>query len=108
TVLGFLGIDLPVPVWWFVAYAGFIFLNGYDTALFFRTAVALAVASLAVLAWFWALALPQFDLALALQVPAREFGTPWLPNGLIGIAWAIPFAVWFYVCLEQTPLASEE
>lgn len=49
-----------------------------------------------------------FNIALALDIPKGEVGSTWLPNGLSGIAWAIPFATWFYVGIEAVPLAAEE
>jgi ethanolamine permease len=102
------GTDLADPFWWVALYVVFLFLNACDVGLFFRVGVLLAVASLAVLAWFWVLALPEFRLDLALDVPPAVTGTAWLPHGIAGIAWAIPFAVWFYLALEATPLAAEE
>ena len=32
----------------------------------------------------------------------------WLPFGWKGIAAALPFAIWFYLAIEQLPLAAEE
>lgn len=102
------GLSLPEPLLWAVLYALFAGINIYGVVLFFRVAVLLAFAAVAVLAVFWFEALPFFELHLALNTPARLGGTPWLPNGFVGIAWALPFAIWFYVAIEQVPMAAEE
>ena len=31
-----------------------------------------------------------------------------MPKGWLGIAWALPFAIWFYLAIEELPLAAEE
>ncbi|MBI1774037.1 MAG: amino acid permease [Proteobacteria bacterium] len=103
-----IGWNISDPTWWVVLYALFLFLNAYDIVLFFRTAIVLSVMSLAVLVVFWAAALPNFHIDFALQISAKAYGNAWLPNGLTGVAWAIPFAVWFYLAVEQVPMASEE
>src|SRR5262249_37874814 len=105
TTLHLAGLDIPEPVWWLVLYALFLFLNAYDVALFFRTAIVLSIVSIAILAVFWASAIPHFELRWALDMPPGPHGNAWLPNGLTGVAWAIPFAVWFYLAVEQVPMA---
>ena len=102
------GVHLPEPVWWAVLYGIFAAINIFSVALFFRVAVILCTAALGVLVLFWYEALPFFELHLALNTPAGLGGTPWLPNGLAGVAWALPFAIWFYINIEQAPLAAEE
>jgi ethanolamine permease len=103
-----LGLSLPDPLWWALLYGIFAWINIYGVALFFRVAATLCFSALAVLALFWTEALPFFELHLALNTPAQAGGTPWLPNGLAGVAWALPFAIWFYINIEQAPLACEE
>jgi ethanolamine permease len=102
------GLDLPRPFWWLGLYGLIVSLNARGSALFFRVAVILASLALAVLAAFWALAAGVFDASLLLDSTPRPAGTPWLPNGTIGVAWAIPFAIWFYLAIEEVPLAAEE
>jgi ethanolamine permease len=51
--------------------------------------------------------LPRFEVARLLEIPTGT-GSPWLPKGLVGIAWAAPFAIWFYLAVEQVPMAAEE
>ena len=38
----------------------------------------------------------------------REGGGPFLPFGIGGIFKALPFAIWFYLAIEEVPLAAEE
>jgi len=101
-------LSLPAPVWWAALYVLFIGLNMHGAATTFRVAIALSFVALAALVGFWVVALPAFDLSLALNVPASPGGTAYLPHGLAGIAWAIPFAIWFYLAIESVPLAAEE
>jgi len=104
----FWGIALPEPLLWAVAYAIFVLINIYGIELTCRIALLLTVVALGVLAYFAIVALPHFDIRLALDVPVTARGSSWLPNGMTGIAWAIPFAVWFLVDIEMLTLASEE
>ena len=88
------------PGWWVICYAVFVALNVFGVALSFRFSIFIAMASLAVLAVLWIGAIPKFDLARwALDVPSR---------GTIGVAAALPFALWLYLGIEQLPLAAEE
>ncbi|BBK42947.1 amino acid ABC transporter permease [Allostella vacuolata] len=102
------GLDLPNVVWWAVLYAVFIGLNVHGVVTLFRLAIGLAVVALLALVGFWVRAVPHFDLALALDILPAAGGSTWLPNGLVGIAWAVPFAVWFYLSIEAVALAAEE
>lgn len=102
------GFGIPEPVWWALLYGIFAAVNIYGAALFFRVAVTLCACALAVLVLFFIEALPFFELHLALNTPAARGGTPWLPNGLAGVAWALPFAIWFYINIEHSTMATEE
>lgn len=102
------GVDLPDFVWWGALYVLFVIFNVLGVVALFRLAITLALLALAALVGFWVVAVPAFDLTYALDVVAAPGGSTWLPNGLAGIAWAIPFAVWFYVGVEAVTLAGEE
>jgi ethanolamine permease len=102
----FSGIGEPF-IWIFVLIA-FVVLNTWDTKLFFRSAFVLAIAPLIVLGIFWAEAIPRFELDQLLSIKAGVGDSEWLPNGMLGIAWAMPFAVWFFLKIEIITLASEE
>lgn len=97
------------PLWWLGAYAVFVGLNVAGVEITFRFTVVITVLALAILVVFWIGALPHVDVARnALDVEPGPGGTPWLPHGIPGILAALPFAIWFYLGIEQLPLAAEE
>lgn len=97
------------PLWWLLAYALFIGLNVVGVEMSFRFSVAITLLALLILVVFYIGALPNFDLmAHAFDIPAEEGGTRWLPFGWKGVLAALPFAIWFYLAIEQLPLAAEE
>ena len=101
--------DSAEPWWWLAAYVAFVGLNIAGVEQSFRFIVAIALVALAILATFWLVALPQVDVArFALDVPPAPGGTEWLPFGWRGVAAALPFAIWFYLGIEELPLAAEE
>ncbi|MBI3451640.1 MAG: amino acid permease [Rhodospirillales bacterium] len=71
-------------------------------------AIVLATMALGVLATFWITAIPHFDLRFALDFDAEFGGSSWLPRGVSGVVWAMPFAIWFYLAIEQAGVAAEE
>ncbi len=96
------------PLWWLVSYALFVGLNITGVEITFRFTVLITVLALGVLLVFWVSAIPHFDLKWALNVEPEADGTRWLPKGYIGILSALPFAIWFFLAIEQLPLAAEE
>lgn len=107
-VFGLTAAHLPDVAAWMICYAIFTAINIYGIELTCRIALLLTVMALAVLAVFAAGALPLFDISQALDVPVGPGGSPWLPNGMVGIAQSIPFAIWFLVVIELTTLTAEE
>ncbi len=97
------------PVWWAVAYAVFVGLNVWGVEVSFRVAVAITLTALGILAVFFAAALPQVDLVrFAFDVPPDPGANAFLPHGWAGVFAALPFAIWFYLGIEELPLAAEE
>jgi ethanolamine permease len=96
------------PLWWLAAYVVFVGLNIAGVELSFRFAVWITLLALAILAVFYVGAVPHFDWALALDVPPEAGGSRWLPRGWAGVTAALPFAIWFYLAIEELPLAAEE
>lgn len=93
------------PLWWILAYAVFVALNVWGVELSFRFSVFIAMAALAVLAVLWIGAIPHLDFSRwAFDVGNGQ----WLPHGMPGVLAALPFALWFYLAIEQLPLAAEE
>ncbi len=105
---GYLGVifDTPpeyAPVWWLATYAVFVGLNVLGVEVTFRFTVAITVLALAILGVFYVGAIPHLDLARH-AIGARGF----LPEGAAGVFRALPFAMWFYLAIEELPLAAEE
>ncbi len=100
--------DAWAPLWWALAYAAFVGLNIAGVEVTFRFTVFVTVLALAILVVFWVGAAPQFSLERALDVPPQPGGSRWLPHGWAGVFGALPFAIWFYLAIEQLPLAAEE
>ncbi|MFM6981422.1 MAG: amino acid permease, partial [Microbacteriaceae bacterium] len=110
-----LGLDLTGQMWiWYVIlYVAFIALNSAGAHVSFRFAVIVAILSLAILAIFSVMAATSglfswnslFDIAPAADVAGA---TEFLPFGPMGILFALPFAVWFFLGIEELPLAAEE
>lgn len=97
------------PLWWLGVYAIFVGINIWGVELSFRFSVFIAFLALAILLVFFGGAIPHLDLARwALDIPAKEGGSAFLPMGVAGILAALPFAIWFFLGIEELPLAAEE
>ncbi len=101
--------DAYAPLWWLAAYAVFVGLNVAGVVFTFRFAVGITLVALAILVGFWLGAIPHLDLErFALDVPPEPGFGRWLPFGPEGVLAALPFAIWFYLGIEELPLAAEE
>ncbi len=96
------------PLWWLASYALFVGLNIKGVEVTFRFTVLITFLALGVLLVFWVSAIPHFDLDWALNIEPKVGATRWLPYGPIGVLGALPFAIWFFLAIEQLPLAAEE
>ncbi len=102
------------PVWWVLGYVIFVALNVFGVALSFGVTILVTLLALAVLVFFYVVALPHIDfntwaLNIAPNGSAIEGGNgPLLPMGWNGALAALPFAVWLFLSIEQVPLAAEE
>lgn len=113
---GYLGaiFDTPdsmAPLWWALAYSVFVSLNIAGAAVSFRFTVFITLVALAILAVFWVGAIPHLDFgrhALDIAPDLEAGGSRWLPFGASGVLAALPFAIWFYLAIEELPLAAEE
>jgi ethanolamine permease len=95
---------LSQPVWWLIFYAIFVGLNFFGVVASFRFTVLICLISLAILAVFAIGAIPKFDL----QRWAIDANGGWFLDGVPGVFYALPFAIWFYLAIEELPLAAEE
>jgi ethanolamine permease len=106
-------VDLPNWIWWLGFYAVFVAINAYGTALTFKVAMVVAALSMIVLVVMYVgvLVTGSFDPGLLDNIPAnpaRAGSSSFLPEGWYGIWAALPFAIWFFLAIEQLPLAAEE
>jgi ethanolamine permease len=100
---------LPDYAWWLILYAAFVGLNVLGAQISFRFSIAITIAALVILVVFFVGAIPHVDVARhAMDVPPAQGHSPTLPFGIPGILFALPFAVWFYLGIEELPLAAEE
>jgi len=100
--------DAFAPVWWLVAYLMFVGLNIVGVEMTFRFTVVITFVALAILTVFFIGAIPLFEWDYALNIPPDPGQSVWLPRGWLGVAYAMPFAIWFFLAIEQLPLAAEE
>src|SRR5215212_7429144 len=99
------GFTLSQPVWWLIFYAIFVGLNFVGVVASFRFTVFICFLSLAILAVFFVGAATKFDFS---RWAIDANGGHWFIDGVPGVFYALPFAIWFYLAIEELPLASEE
>ncbi|HZN42134.1 MAG TPA: amino acid permease [Actinomycetota bacterium] len=105
-----------LPFWWAVFYVIFVGINIIGIEATMKFTVAITVLSLAVLAFFFIAALLSGDFSTSNWTNIPEGGGaalpngggPFLPFGIEGIFKALPFAIWFFLAIEEVPLAAEE
>lgn len=100
--------DAFAPLWWLGIYLVFVGLNCWGAAAACRLAIAFTLLALAILVVFFVGAIPHVSWDLALDIAPAEGNSRFLPQGVMGIAYALPFALWFYLAIEILPLAAEE
>lgn len=100
--------DWFAPIWWLGGYALFIGLNIAGVEVTFGFTVVITLLALAALAVLWIGALPHFSTDLLFDIPPAAGESVFLPFGWSGVLFAMPFAIWFYLAIEQLPLAAEE
>ena len=104
------GLSLPAWVWWLVIYGVFLALNTVGAEISFKFAIVVAAISLAVLAVFAVMALTssQLDLGSLFDIEPDAGQSTFLPHGISGVFFALPFAMWLFLGIEELPLAAEE
>lgn len=103
-----IGINIPQPAWWAIFYVLFVALNMAGIEATMRFSVVICLISLGVLAIFGILAIPKFDASRLLDIQPDPGNSTFLPFGIGGIIKALPFAIWWYLAIEELPLAAEE
>lgn len=109
-LLGLTGLSLPQPLWWLILYVAFVGLNSLGANVGFRFALIVAVISIGVILFFavGAIVSGSVNFDSLLNIAPVDGNTAFLPFGVIGILFALPFAIWFFLGIESLPLAAEE
>ncbi len=107
------GFSLPGWLWWIILYAIFVGLNSWGAEISFRFAIVVAVVSVGILVLFGVLAAVNgaLDFGRLFDIdpdPGAAGSSTFLPFGVLGILYALPFAMWFFLGIEELPLAAEE
>ena len=107
-----LGFHMDAWIWWVLLYAVFIALNSAGSSVSFKFAIVVSFMSIAILVVYgiMALASGQFNWDSLWNIPSDGGPTSstFLPHGILGILYAIPFGVWLFLGIEELPLAAEE
>ncbi|PZU45711.1 MAG: amino acid ABC transporter permease [Microbacterium sp.] len=107
------GVSLPPFVWWLILYAIFIALNAAGAAISFGFAIVVSIISIGIIVVFGVMALVSgaFSWDSLWDIPVDETAagaSTFLPMGFGAILFALPFAMWFFLGIEELPLAAEE
>jgi ethanolamine permease len=98
------------PFWWAVFYVVFVWINIVGIEATMRFTVVINGLALGILAFFFisVLVSGKLDLDLWTNIAPTGDNSSFLPFGISGIFKALPFAIWFYLAIEELPLAAEE
>lgn len=107
------GVSLPGWVWWIILYALFIGLNAAGAAISFGFAIVVSVISIGIIVVFGVMSLASgaFDWGSLWNMapnPDAVGSSVFLPEGIGAVLFALPFAMWFFLGIEELPLAAEE
>ncbi|NJM71122.1 MAG: amino acid permease [Scytonema sp. RU_4_4] len=102
--------DIPAYVVWVVLYCIFTVINIWGMKQSFKVGYVITLIAMMILTIFYLfmLVLGIFRIDLLFNVPVDPGQSAILPKGVPGIFAAIPYAIWFYLAIEQLPLAAEE
>ncbi|MEN9717054.1 MAG: hypothetical protein RLZZ483_1029 [Actinomycetota bacterium] len=107
-----LGFEMAAWIWWIVLYAIFVALNSAGSEISFKFSVVVAVMSIGILVVFAVMTLTSgllnWDSLWNIPSDGGATSSTFLPFGVMGILFAIPFGVWLFLGIEALPLAAEE
>jgi len=107
--LGDLWFIDPVEYISLLFFAIFLYLNVRGVEAVFGVVAAVTIVAMITLVVWGIVMLFSWDSARFSNIAPEGSGdTSFLPFGISGIWAALPFAAWFYLAIEATPLASEE
>lgn len=97
-------------IWWLIIFGVFVALNSAGGNTSFTFAIVVAVLSIAVIAFFALLAVAtgSVDLGSLFNITPDAGASTFLPHGLGPVIFALPFAMWLFLGIEELPLAAEE
>jgi len=104
------GLSMEVWVWWIILYAIFLAVNISGASLSFKFSIVVTFIALAVIALFAIMAIVdgKFSFDNLTNIPPEAGNSTFLPMGLWAVVAAMPFAMWFFLGIEELPLAAEE
>ncbi|GAB9466921.1 hypothetical protein Gpo141_00004284 [Globisporangium polare] len=91
------------PLWWCLFYVLFVILNVLGVELSFRIQLVATLLSVALLLVFYVAAIPKVSYDQWVVQQDWQF-----PEGLDGMIKGLSFALWFYLGIEELPLAVED
>ena len=102
--------SVPLWVWWLASYAIFVGINIWGVEITLKVGLAVTLVSMVVLLIFYVTSITSgaFKWDLLFNIPADPGQAAWLPKGWGGVFAALPFAIRFYLAIEELPLAAEE
>lgn len=105
-----LGITLPGWVLYILLYLVFIGLNAAGANISFKFAIVVSIISIGILLVFSVMAMfsPALDWGSLWNIAPDPGWNEFLPHGVLPILFALPFAMWFFLGIEELPLAAEE
>lgn len=102
---------LSPKVCWLALYLIFVLVNIRGAALTLKVGLLITAVAVSVLLTFFCAALWtgafSWERLWNIAAPGQSGGNP-LPFGWFGVFTALPFATWFFLAIEQLPLAAEE
>jgi ethanolamine permease len=105
-----LGFSLPAWAWWAILYVVFIAVNSAGSNVSFKFSIVVSIIALAIIVVFSIMALfsPALDWSSLWNIAPMEGWNEFLPFGIVPILFALPYAMWFFLGIEELPLAAEE
>lgn len=107
-----IGFEMAAWIWWIALYAVFVILNSAGSEISFKFAIVVSIMSIGILLVFAVMALTSgmlnWDSLWNIPSDGGATSSTFLPFGVMGILFAIPFGVWLFLGIEALPLAAEE
>jgi ethanolamine permease len=98
-------------IWWALSYLIFVFINVRGVELTMKVSLVVTLIATVILVLFYISALTSgaFSWSNLFNIsPDPGQSATWLPKGWYGVFATLPFAIWFYLAIEELPLAAEE